>query len=301
MPEHPSATGAGTPARWNTFLDTPPEEADPSIARVSVIPVPYDATASYRSGARHGPRAIIEASAHLEDYDLELDRDISVIGIHTGPEIEPDMRGPEAMIDRVCSAVLERVDGGKLVAILGGEHTVTVGAVRAMASVYADLSVLFLDAHADLRDTYMGTGWGHASVARRICDLCPVVHVGVRSISAEERRFAGDKQLPIVYWPPGDGGPAAVADQVLASLTSRVYVSVDLDVFDPSIMAAVGNPEPGGMTWPEVTGLLRSVAEQREIVGFDVAELSPAEGPEACAFTAAKLAYKLMGYATERQ
>ena len=298
MPDANQGSLDGIPVHWETFLDTPPAEADPSTAQVFLIPVPYDGTASYRGGARDGPRAIIGASRHLEDYDLELDRDISLVGIHTAPEIAPDVSGPEAMVRRVCQAVLPAATDGKLVALLGGEHTITTGAVQALAQVHPDLSVLYLDAHTDLRNFYMGSGWGHASVARRLHDICPLVEVGVRSLSAEENRFLQDPGLPVFFWPPASADLSHLGQAVLQSLSPHVYVSVDLDVFDPSVMAAVGTPEPGGMTWAEVTGLLRFVADRRQIVGFDVTELSPKEGPEACAFTAAKLAYKLIGYAT---
>ena len=176
--------------------------------------------------------------------------------------------------------------------------SITVGAVQALLSRYQGLTVLYLDAHADLRDEYMGTRWGHASVARRIHELCGVTEVGIRSLSSEERAFIAKAEIPVVYWPPPKGGLNEIASRVLDSLSGHVYISVDLDVLDPSAMAAVGTPEPGGMSWSEVTGLLRAVAEQRTIVGFDLTELSPGEGPEASAYTAAKLAYKIIGYAT---
>ena len=285
----------GVPVQRETFIDVPPSETDLSIARVVVVPVPYDGTTSYRSGARHGPAAIISASRHLEDYDLELDRDISLVGIHTAPAIEPAASGPEATIRRVRDAVSQLSTDGKLVALLGGEHTITVGAVQALVDIYPDLSVLYLDAHADLRDWYMGTRWGHASVARRVHELCPLVEVGVRSLSAEEMELIRDARIP-VFWKSASN--SNMSADVVKSLSPTVYVSIDLDVFDPSVVAAVGTPEPGGLTWDEVTHLLRAVGAQREIVGFDITELSPAEGPEAGAFAAAKLAYKLMGYAT---
>ncbi len=295
-PENP------VPRHWETFLDTPDHEADLRTARVVLVPVPYDATTSYKSGARHGPRAIISASRHLEDYDLELDRDISCVGIHTAPEVVPDVGGPERMIERVRRAVSSYASGDaperRLVGLLGGEHTIAVGAVQALAEIYPDLSVLFLDAHADLRDDYMGTRWGHASVARRIRDICPLVLVGVRCLSAPEAEFIRERGVPVVFWRPGMSAGADLASRVFEHLGRHVYVSIDLDVFDPSEMAAVGTPEPGGMRWEDVTGLLRAVAGHRKIVGFDVTELSPAEGPEACAYTAAKLTYKLIGYAT---
>ncbi len=291
-------TIGGVPLHWDNFLDTPPSEADLSNAKTIIIPVPYDSTTSFKSGARLGPRAIINASRHLEDYDIELDRDISLVGIHTTPEIVPDVSGPKAMVERVRRAVSSVVAQDKLVALLGGEHTIAIGAMQAMAQVYPDLSVLYLDAHADLRNEYQGTNWGHASVARRICEVCSIVQVGVRSLSAEEMSFKKEAQIPVFFWPPSPYDLPQIVDAAIEALSTHVYVSIDLDAFDPSIMAAVGTPEPGGMSWNEVTALLRAVGENRNIVGFDISELSPGEGPESCAFTAAKLAYKLIGYAT---
>ncbi len=288
---------AGVPRHWNTFLGVPPGEVAPADARVVLVPVPYDSTTSYRTGARDGPAAMINASRQLEDYDLELDRDLSPIGIYTAPELEPDVSGPEAMARRVERAVSAAAANGALVGVLGGDHSVTIGAVRALEALHPNLSVLYLDAHADLRNEYMGTPWGHASVARRLLETCPVVEVGVRSLSAPERAFIRETGLPVAFW-PSDMTADELASWALESLADDVYVSVDLDVFDPSLMAAVGTPEPGGMAWSEVTALLKAVAAQRRIVAFDVTELSPAEGPEACAFTAAKLTYKLIGYAT---
>ena len=288
----------GVPRHWDTFIDAPHSPGAFEDAAAVLVPVPYDGTTSYKAGARHGPKAIITASRQLEDYDLELDRDISRTGIYTAAEIEPDVSGPEAMVGRVERAVSSVADTGKLVGILGGEHTVTVGAVRALREPHPDLSVLYLDAHADLRDEYMGSPWGHASVARRLHQLVPLVLVGVRSLSTAESAFIREEGVPVLFWPPLNGDSADLAAWALDRLSDEVYISIDLDVLDPSMMAAVGTPEPGGMGWEQLTGLLRRVAESRRIVGFDVTELSPAEGPEACAFTAAKLVYKLIGYAT---
>ncbi len=288
----------GVPRHWDTFVDAPHSAGAFEDAGVVLVPVPYDGTTSYKAGARHGPKAIITASRQLEDYDLELDRDISEAGIYTAAEIEPDVSGPEAMVGRVERVVRSVAETGKLVGLLGGEHTVTVGAVRALRDAHPDLSVLYLDAHADLRDEYMSSPWGHASVARRLHELVPLVLVGVRSLSAAESVFIREEGVPVLFWPPRDRDVGDVAAWALDHLSDQVYVSVDLDVLDPSMMAAVGTPEPGGMGWEQLTGLLRRVAESRRIVGFDVTELSPGEGPEACAFTAAKLTYKLIGYAT---
>ena len=289
---------------WQTFLDTPPDEHDYAAARFVVIPVPYDGSTSFRGGARYGPAAIIDASRHLEDYDIELGRDPSEAGIYTLPELVPNVSGPKRVIEQVCHETARVVAAGKIPALLGGEHTITVGGVRACAERYADLSVLYLDAHADLRDSFMGSRWGHASAARRVSEICPLVAVGVRSISAEELEFAQDarnaERVALHFWqqpPDADALAGAPIDAIMARLSPNVYISIDLDALDPSIMPAVGTPEPGGMGWWDVLGLLRAVSQRRRIVGFDIVELSPEEGPVACSSTAARLAYKLMGYA----
>ena len=290
------------PLRWRTFLDTPPSEDDPESARVFLIPVPYDSTTSFKAGARRGPAAVIEASKHLEDYDIELDRDISEVGIHTTPELQPQMDCPQAMSAGVRAAVKSAVSHRKLPVLLGGEHTVTIGAVQALAELHSDLSVLYIDAHSDLRDTHQGTRWGHASVARRISEICPITLVGVRSISLEEANFARRQGIPMRFWNAGSPDNLSEAIELASEhLTEDIYISIDLDALDPSIMPAVGTPEPGGMLWHEVLALLRSISHRANIVGFDIVELSPSEGPAHCAFTAAKLTYKLIGYATQNR
>ena len=298
MPDFTKDVLRGVPVTWDTFLDTAPCESDASTARVVIIPIPYDSTTSYKTGAREGPRAIIEASKHIEDYDLELDRDISLVGIHTLPALTPNVDSPKATVQQISKVVGSVASAGKLPVILGGEHTVAIGAVQAMAKIYPDLSVLYFDAHADLRDEYMGSRWGHASVARRIHDFCPIVEVGVRSLSIEERHFIRDSDILVFFREPFVEDSSSQIDATLAGLTDHIYISVDLDVLDPSIMPAVGTPEPGGMDWLELTGFIRRVASQKKLVGFDISELSPREGPEASAYVAAKLAYKMIGYAT---
>ena len=280
---------------WPTFLDTPPSEHVYERSKFVVVPAPYDGTASFRTGARYGPAAIIEASRHMEDFDVALGFDASEQGIFTLPETTPDLSGPEQMVAQVHETVYGVALDGKIPVVLGGEHTVSIGAVRACAERYEDLSVLFMDAHGDLRDSYMGTRWGHASVARRISEMCEIVEVGVRSISKDEYDYAQANRLPIFYWPPAGGDLDSLIASVCEKLSARVYVSIDLDVLDPSIMPAVGTPEPGGLGWWEATTLLAAVAGHSEVVGFDIVELSPEEGPVASAATAARLAYRFMG------
>ena len=288
------------------FLALPEDQCRLETSRVVVVPVPYDSTTSFRAGAREGPLAIIEASRQLEDYDPELDADVAEVGIHTAPFLDPHMDGPQHMAQRVRRALDPYLRGGKLVGLLGGEHSLAIGAVTALADIHPvsggsdGLSVLYLDAHGDLRDEYMGTRWGHASVARRLSEICPVVQLGVRCLSQEEMAFIREGGVHTTFWPPVPGtspDPSQYFSDIIGRLSHRVYVSVDLDVLDPSLMPAVGTPEPGGMDWHQVTSLLRAVAESRRIVGFDVTELRPGEGSTASSYIAAKLVYKLIAYA----
>jgi len=265
-------------------------------AKVVVLPVPYDSTTEYKNGTREGPQAIIDASQYLELYDAELDREISEVGIFTLPEAQPIMSDPQLMVERVYQIAKELLDKDKLLIMLGGEHSLTTGAVKAFRDRYPGLSVLQLDAHVDLRDQYMGTKYGHACVMRRVWELCPVVQVGIRSLSLEERRFLEQHDIEPFYAEVST--KTDFVDRVVSSLSPHVYISIDLDVLDPSIMSAVGTPEPGGLNWQQTLELLRVTAANKRIVGFDLVELCPREGPTSCAFLAAKLAYKLMGYAT---
>lgn len=270
--------------------------ADFKTATVVVLPVPYDSTTEWHSGTREGPQAIISASQYLELYDIELGREIYQIGIHTLPEIEPILSSPENMIQRVYHVARDLCQQGKFITMLGGEHSLSLGVVRALKETVEDLCVLQLDAHADLRDEYTGTKYSHACVMRRIFELCPIVQVGIRSLSQEEQQFIEENNVPSFHLSTS-GSVTASPEQIAYSLSQNVYISIDLDVFDPSIMSAVGTPEPGGMQWHEVLHLLKSICLHKHIVGFDLVELCPREGPSSCAFLAAKLAYKLMGYA----
>ena len=288
-------SAAGWPTVPRTFLALDPQEHSLERSRVVLLPVPYDATTSYRAGARDGPAAIVEASRQMEDHDTELGYEPSAVGIYTAPEIEPHAGGPEAMAERVYQAVAWYAGQDKLVGLLGGEHSLSAGAVRAIAEQTQDVSVLVFDAQADLREEYQGSPRSHASAVRRIADHAPVTLVGVRSMTVGEAALAQARSIPLF---PRGPEPITDVDSIVEGLSANVYVSFDLDAFDPSFMAAVGTPEPGGLGWWEALAILRAVGEQRRIVGFDVVELAPAEGPEACAYTAAKLVYKVIAYAT---
>jgi len=279
----------------HNFLALPYNQSALESSRVAIIPVPYDSTTSFRSGSRDGPEAMITASYSLEDYDFELELDVSEIGIHTTGAIEPHMAGPGPMTERIKSVVGDYLTIGKTIGLLGGEHSITIGSVQAHVEAYPDLSVLYLDAHADLRNEYMGTPFGHASAARRVYECCPIALAGIRSMCQEEHDFIRENNIPVWYWDPNSLNSSW--ESILDSLSGSVYVSVDLDVLDPALMPAVGTPEPGGLTWHQLVSLLGIVGESRRIVGFDVCELAPADGPPACSYTAAKLVYKLVAYA----
>lgn len=284
------------PVPWTptNFLALPPQQSALDNAAAVVIPVPIDSTASFRSGARDGPASIIAASAALEDYDVELDIDVADLGIHTAPPLEPHVGDPHQMVERVQTAVSHyaSLDSGKLTAVIGGDHSASIGSAFAHAESNSNLSVLYIDAHADLRDEYQGTAWGHGSGARRIAERCPVSLLGVRTLALEERDHIQASAMPVCYWPPADHD----VHDIIAGLGQHVYISVDLDVLDPAEMPAVGTPEPGGMRWLELTSILRAVCEEHRVVGFDVCELAPDHGLPAHSYTAAKLVYKLLAY-----
>ncbi len=269
----------------------------------SVLPVPYDLTASYLSGARNGPRAIIEASTHMELYDEELGCEPYIAGIETLPFLEPTALGPEAMIKKVRARVQGMLGRPAIPVILGGEHSITLGLVEALLKKHPTLSVLQLDAHADLRDEYQDSPYNHACVARRIGEICPVVQAGIRSLSIEEARFLASKKCGNIKTHYAEDTLRAVAEDrisgLLTGLTDTICITIDLDVFDPSIMPATGTPEPGGLLWYDVLKILKEAISGRTVAGFDIVELCPMPGSIAPDFLTAKLVYKIMGYINE--
>ena len=267
-------------------------------AQFVVVPVPYDLTSTYQPGSRRGPAAIIEASTNMELYDEELKKETYLAGIHTMLPVAVDARGPKHMISAVRKKISRIVALDKIPVMLGGEHSITLGAVQAVAEKYPKLTVLQLDAHADLRDSYQGTPYNHACVGRQVVEFCDLVQVGIRSMSKEEgdylpqskvKSYSADYVFENKNW----------VETVAKTVQGDVYITIDLDVFDPSIMSATGTPEPGGLYWRDVLQLLRLVSRQCHIRGFDVVELAPLPGVVAPDFMAAKLIYRLMGYMTK--
>lgn len=277
------------------FAGIPHPICDLDTARVVVIPVPYDSTTEYRAAGRSGPQAIIDASIDLELFDIELERELHWMGIHTLTELQPSMVGPEHQIGRVRQAANGVLDMGKIPVMLGGEHSLTLGMVQALHERVPDLTVLQFDAHTDLRDEYLGTKYSHGCVMRRVLELCPIVQVGIRSMSQDEHRLLVERKMHPFYAHDLKVDEKTL-ELIISGLGPNVYITIDLDVLDPSVMASVGTPEPGGLTYYQLLTILRAVTRRRKVLGFDLVELCPREGPYACAFTAAKLAYKLMGY-----
>lgn len=281
---------------------------DYAAARVAVLPVPYEGTVSYGAGTAEAPRAILAASAQLESYDEELEREIGEAGVFTLPAVTVAGRAPEGVMAAIHEAALPPIRDGKLLLTLGGEHSISYGPLTALLEARggAPFSVLQIDAHADLRQSYHGTPHSHACIMARVHDLgLPFVQVGIRSCSAPERAFLRAEGLEEnVFWAAriaaADAGEGWM-DEVVARLGEDVYLTVDVDGLDPSVVAATGTPEPGGLGWYPALRLLRKVAGARRVIGMDLTELAPEPGRHAPDYTVARLAAKMIGYALERE
>jgi len=273
-------------------------------SRILVWPISYEGTVSYGTGTGLGAQAVIDASRNMELYDEETDAEVYKLGIHTLDE-SPSVEPPERMMQSLYERARELVASGKFVTMIGGEHSVSAPVIRAHAEKYENLSVLQIDAHADLRDTYDGTPHSHASImARVVRDMrIPSVQCGIRSISAEEARSLDG--LPTrIFWAKDIVGRMDWWDEAVDGLTENVYLTVDIDGLDPSLVAQTGTPEPGGLGWYETIGLIRTLARKKRVVGMDLTEYSYVEGFDASAFLCAKLIYKSLAFifesATER-
>jgi len=270
-------------------------------SRILVWPVSYEGTVSYGGGTGKGAMAIVDASRNMELYDDETDAETYKLGIHTVDESQ-SIDPPELMMNSLYERAKELVNSGKFVTMIGGEHSVSAPVIRAHAEKYQNLSVLQIDAHADLRDTYDGTPHSHASImARVVKDMrIPSVQVGIRSISVDEARVID--QLPTrIFWAKDIVGRNDWWDDAVDGLTENVYLTIDIDGLDPSLVSATGTPEPGGLGWYETIGLIRTLARKRRVVGMDLTEYSYVEGQNASAFLCAKLIYKTLGFVFEKE
>jgi agmatinase len=265
-------------------------------ARFAVLPVPYDLTACYQAGSRNGPAAIIAASPQLEYFDEEVLAECYQCGIATMDPVEPNVAGPEQMHEELFAHARPIVKDGKFLIALGGEHGITSALVRAVMSRHKKLSVLQIDAHCDLRDEYQGSRYSHACVMRRVMGLgANVVAVGIRNIALEEHRFMTENGLKPISARECHEDPSWM-DRALDQLGDSVYLSVDIDAFDPAYAPGTGTPEPGGLDWYQVTALLKRVVSERKVVAADIVEVMPIPGQAVTEFLAARLAYKLIAY-----
>jgi agmatinase len=264
-------------------------------ARAVILPIPFDRTTSYVGGTRSGPREIIVASTHMELWDEETGTDVSTAGILTLPEMELPFGEMAPALDEIQRVAGEILAADKFLVTLGGEHSITPPVVAAAAARHRGLSVLQIDAHADLRDEFMGSRFNHACAMRRTLEHAPVTQVGIRSLSTEEAQAVGQLKTRIFYDFDMRKDPAWI-DRVVDSLTGPVYITIDADGLDPAIMPAVGTPEPGGLSWYETLTLLRAVFRRHTVVACDLVELSPLPGSVAPSFLCAKLIYKMLTY-----
>ncbi len=262
-------------------------------AEIAVLPVPYDGTSTWIKGADKGPFALLDASSELELYDVETCGEVYRNGIFTHDPLEVGGIKPEEMVRKVRSAVAGLIDEKKFVVTLGGEHSVSIGAVMAHAEKFDDMCVLQLDAHADLRKEYKGSIYNHACVMARVKEICPFVQAGVRSMSAEE---AAEMSREDVFFAHEIKNTSDWIARVVKRLGLNVYVSIDLDVFDPAFVPATGTPQPGGLDWYQVTSLLRQVCENKNVVGFDIVELCPNASERSSDMLAASLVYRFLNY-----
>ena len=274
------------------FGGIPKKFSDPKNAKIVVMPVPYDGTSTWIKGADKGPDAILEASANMELYDIETDSEVYKQGIFTSSPVM-EKSSPEKMTSAVYKNALKYVADNRFLITIGGEHSVSVGAIQAHAETYDRLTVLQFDAHSDMRPEYEGSPYNHACAMARAIEFCPVVQVGIRSMDVEEKKyiiksrvFFAEERMKNPGW----------MDKAVNLLSENVYLTIDLDVFDPSIMPSTGTPEPGGLFWYEVLEMIRKVNEKCNIVGFDVVELCPNKIDKAPDFLASKLIYKILSY-----
>jgi agmatinase len=274
------------------FGDLDPGYTSNKQFRIVILPVPYDETSTWKKGADQGPDAILKASTQLELYDIETDTEVYLQGIHTANPIL-EKSSTKLMIEAVRAQATRFLEEGKFLVTIGGEHSVSIGAIQAYAKRFPKVTVLQIDAHADLRSTYHNSQYNHACVMSRVKEICPIVQVGIRSMDSEEKEAMD--LTKVIFGDQIRSGKDWIG-RIIEMIPGEVYITFDLDAFDPSIMPSTGTPEPGGLLWYETLDLLRELAAKRNVIGFDVVELCPRESNWAPDFLAAKLIYKLLSY-----
>ncbi len=280
MKNNPPRNFGGLPLKYSNYNNS----------NIVILPVPFDKTSTWLKGSAKGPGAIINASANMELYDIETGSEVYKRGIHTAKEL--NAAASRDMVEKVTKKTAKLINDEKFVVVIGGEHTVSLGSIKAHSEHYKNISILHLDAHSDMRDSYEGNKYSHASVMARAKEITPgIVSAGIRSMDSSELKNIDQKKI---FYASDIRNSKDWVRRVVKKLSENVYISIDLDVLDPSIMPSTGTPEPGGLGWYEVMDLLKNVAKNKNIVGFDIVELCPAKGNAAPDFLAAKLIYTLL-------
>src|SRR3989338_890129 len=265
-------------------------------AKIVILPVPYDGTSTYGKGADKGPDAMIASSGYVELYDIETNSEVYKVGIHTAPSLNiTNKTDPQEVNNKIQETARKFIKDGKFIVMLGGEHSISTGLARALFEKYPKMSVLHFDAHGDTREEYHDSKYNHACVMARIREFVPsLVQVGIRAIDIEEVENRKKNQHIFFGHEIADPNNTAWMQKAIDQLTDNVFISIDLDVFDPAIMPSTGTPEPGGMWWYQYMTFMNKVIQQKNIVGFDVVELAPVEGSSAPDFLAAKMIYQML-------
>jgi agmatinase len=274
-----------------TYAGIPKAFATPEKSKVVLLPVAYDGTSTWGKGADKGPQAFLEASENMELYDIETDSEVYQEGIYLAP-ILAGFSSPNQMVKTVHHTVKDYIGRNKMVTIVGGEHSVSIGAIRAFNEAYQGLTVLQIDAHADLRKNYQGSPYNHACALYEASQTTQLIQVGIRSMDRSEVSVMNTENVFFAH----EMGADFWMDNALELMTENVYITFDLDAFDPSILPATGTPEPGGLFWYETLEFLKKVFTERQVVGFDIVELCPKENEKSSDFLAAKLYYKMLSY-----
>jgi agmatinase len=270
----------------------PQEYSTLSNSKVVVLPIPYDGTSTWVKGSDKGPEALLEASANMELYDIETNSEPYRIGIHTAAPVTSNS-SPEAMVEESKKRAIEILNNDKFLVTIGGEHSVSIGIIQAFAEKFEKLSVIQIDAHADLREEYEGSPNNHACVMARAKELCPIVQIGIRSMDIEENKNLNHSR---VFWGHQITHNDSWMEEAIDMLTENVYLTIDLDGLDPSILPSTGTPEPGGLLWYQTLKFLKKLTDRKKLVGFDVVELCPSPSEKSSDFVAAKLVYKILAY-----
>ena len=274
------------------FGDIPNRYAEFENASVLLQSIPYDKTSTWGKGADKAFNVFIEASENMELYDIETKSEVYKKGIHVLPELE-ELESPESVYKKVKKKTSELLDTNKFLTFIGGEHSISIGIIEAFSEKYPDLTVLQLDAHADLRESYLGSAYNHACALHEASKKTNLIQVGIRSMDVEEKKYLNESQC---FFAEKIHNKSEWIEESIGLMTDNVYLTIDLDVFDPSVMPSTGTPEPGGLDWYTTVQYLKQVFTKKNVVGFDIVEFAPIDSLKAPGFLVAKLYYKLLSY-----